>query len=135
MSTPTRHLRLMQVGCVLLVLASIWLSRFGKHEGQGGNTTGHWFVVGLALWCAVSGFTMQRKLRRAPRTQRLSNASTPLSRWKAGHLMRLGSATAVALWALVLSEFGGPSVFVNALFGIGLALLLVWRPGAIPAST
>jgi len=135
MNTPMRHLRLMQVGCILLVLACIWVSRLGKHESQGGITAVHWVVTGAALWSAVSGFTLQRKLSRTPKSQRVSNTSTPASRWKAGHVLRLASAAAVAMWALYLSELGGPPVLVNALFAIGVVLLLIWKPGAIPAST
>jgi hypothetical protein len=35
-------------------------------------------------------------------------------------------------WALLLSEFAGPPWIVKALFGLGLLLLLVWTPGAVP---
>jgi hypothetical protein len=38
----------------------------------------------------------------------------------------------VGLWALLLSVFAGPPLAVNALFALGLLLLLVWTPGDVP---
>jgi hypothetical protein len=49
--------------------------------------------------------------------------------------VRLASATAVGLWALILSESGGSALLVNALFAFGIRLLLIWTPGASPDST
>jgi hypothetical protein len=50
-------------------------------------------------------------------------------------VIRIASAASVGLWALVLKNSGGPALLVNSLFGIGLVLLLIWRPGTIPDST
>jgi len=49
--------------------------------------------------------------------------------------VRLASATAVGLWALILSESGGSALLVNALFAFGMLLLLIWMPGGSPDST
>jgi hypothetical protein len=49
--------------------------------------------------------------------------------------VRLASATSVGLWALILSENGGRAFAVNALFAVGMLLLLIWMPGATPDST
>jgi hypothetical protein len=37
------------------------------------------------------------------------------------------------MWALLLGEFAGPPWLVNIFFAVGLLLLLVWTPGAVPA--
>ncbi|SRR5438132_298240 len=136
MGTPERQLRLVQVACVLLVAACIFVRHLGRHETHHAIALSQLLVIVAAIWSAVSGFTGQRRIASAPtRSQRLSRGSMPFSRWRAGHLMRLWSATAVGTWALVLHEIGGPSWLVDTLFGIGLLLLLIWRPGASPAPT
>jgi hypothetical protein len=118
-----------------LVLASIWLS-LGIQKTPHRIPVVHWLIVVLAIWSAVSGFTMQRRIVNGPtRTQRRAKTSTPVSRWRAGNLVRLASATSVGLWAFVLCEFGSPAWLVNTFFAIGLLLLLTWRPGASPAPT
>jgi len=136
MSTPERQLRLVQVACLLFVAVCIFVRHLVKRETQSAITPTQWLVIVAAIWSAVSGFTGQRRIVSArTRSQRASRRSTPFSRWRAGHLMRLWTATIVALWALVLHEIGGPSRLVDTFFAVGLLLLLVWRPGASPTPT
>jgi hypothetical protein len=133
---PTRHLRVVQVACVLLTLGCVAVSRFGAHEGQGTLTAIDWFVVAAAIWSAISGFTLQRRIVNKPALSRRSSpALTPFTRWRAGNLARLCSATAVSVWALFLREEAGPPWLVDVLFAAGLLLLLVWKPGVAPAET
>src|SRR5882762_6723282 len=127
-----RQLRLVQVACILLVVACILVTNFGKHERPDAITITQWLVIVSAIWTAVSGFTVQRRIVR-PRPG--SGRSTPFSRWRAGHMLRLWSAAMVGAWALVLHEIGGPAWLVDTLFTLGLLLLLTWRPGASPATT
>ena len=92
--------------------------------------TRHWMLMVGAAWSAISGFTFQRRIvRRRPSR---SGKSTPFTRWRAGHIIRLWTATSLSLWAVVLSDWGGPHLVVNALFAMGLVLLLFWSPGAVP---
>jgi len=103
MSTPERQLRLVQVACLLFVAVCIFVRHLVKRETQSAITPTQWLVIVAAIWAAVSGFTGQRRIVSArTRSQRASRRSRPFSRLRAGHLMRLWTATTVALWALVL---------------------------------
>jgi hypothetical protein len=91
-----------------------------------------WMLVG-AIWSAVVGFTFQRKLNRtATRPQRAGPKSTPFTRWKAGHVMRIASATSVGTWGLVLYYFQGPLWVVDTVLAAALILLLAWKPDTSP---
>jgi hypothetical protein len=128
------RLRILQFACFLCVLACIWVSRLGRHEWQGTLTIRHWVVIVGAIWAAISGFTLQRRIvNRQARPRRPASTSTPFTRWRAGHIVRLWTATVVALWALLLHEFAGPPWLENAFFALALLLLLVWTPGAVPS--
>jgi hypothetical protein len=126
------RLRIVQVGCILMVLACLWLSRFRHHEWQGSLALRHWIVMALALWTAICGFTLQRRLVNRPVNSRRRPKSTPFTRWRAGHIFRLWTAMSVGLWALLLREYAGPAMMVNALFVLALLLLLLWTPGPVP---
>jgi hypothetical protein len=85
------------------------------------------------VWTAISGITIQRRIVNRPASSRRpSSKSTPFTRWRAGHIVRLWTAMTVGPWALLLSVFAGPPLAVNALFALGLLLLLVWTPGGVP---
>jgi hypothetical protein len=132
--TAAKRLRVVRVACIVLVLACVGVSRLGHHVWLGTVTTAHWFVIVAAIWSAISGFTLQRRiLNRPARPRKPSSTSTPFTRWRAGHIARLWTATAVGMWALLLGEFAGPPWLVNIFFAVGLLLLLVWTPGAVPA--
>jgi hypothetical protein len=135
MSSPEGKLRLVQVANILFMAVCIFVKRIGTVEPHATITPGQWLVIVAAIWSAVSGFTVQHRINSASaRSQQPSTRSTPLGRWKTGHLVRLSSASAVGLWALVLHYTGGPEGLVNVFFGFAMLLLLVWSPGASPAS-
>jgi hypothetical protein len=135
MSKPETQLRFVQIACIMTVLVSIVVS-LDLRKTPHGITSVHWIVIVLAIWSAVSGFRLQRKIVNDPvRSQQRSRTSTPFTRWRAGNLMRLASATSVGLWALVLCVYGGPAWVVNIFFALGLLLLLIWRPGTSPTPT
>jgi hypothetical protein len=129
------RLRIIQVGCILMVLGCIWVSRSGHHEWQGSLAPRHWLVMVAAIWGAISGFTLQRRLVGQPVNSRRPSRSTPFTRWRAGHIVRIWTAMTVGLGALLLSEFSGPPMMVNVLFALSLLLLLIWTPGPIPDQT
>lgn len=124
------RLRLAQVACILALLECYRLGRLGRHEWQGTLTWVHWLFVVGAVWSGVLGFTVQRRIGDGPR--RPSSTSTPFTRWRAGHITRLWTATAVGLYGFCLRMFAGPPWLVNVLFGGGLLLLVVWTPGTVP---
>lgn len=130
----TARLHLVQLAGILLLLECIRLSRSMGHEWKGTLTFTHGFLIVAGVWSGTLGFTVQRRIVNRPRKP--SSTSTPFTRWRAGHLARLVMAYTVGLysWGVwILSEHTcRPPLAVNALFGLGLLLLLVWMPGRIP---
>lgn len=129
MSKPERQLRLLQIGCIVVVLASFRLALRVQGTAHGSPIVRVIFVA-LALVCIVQGFTIERRIVRPRNPSRVR--STPLKRWRAGNVVRLAYGTAVGLYGLALSEFGGPAWQVSALCAIALILLLIWKPGISP---
>lgn len=128
--SPIARLRLLQLGCIALLLACMALIYLRRNPDEIPMGTRHWVVIVGAVWSASAGFTIQRRMARGRPSR--SGKSTPFTRWRAGHILRLWTATSLAFWAVVLSDWGGPHLVVNALFAIGLVLLLFWSPGAVP---
>src|SRR5579859_1714582 len=132
--TDTMHLRAFQLMCILLVLACVGLVHWRHNWADDAITLRHWIVIAAATWSVISGFTLQRRIVNRPTSSVTSpRRSTPFRRWRAGNLIRLASATSTGVWGVVLSDFGGRPWMVNALFAIGLLLLLVWTPESSPA--
>ena|SRR5580693_3178024 len=102
MGKPERQLRLFQGGSILFLVVCIFLLYFGvlgslEPDGRRMNFIQFLVIVG-AIWSAVVGFTFQRRMTRSTtRLQRPTAKSTPFTRWRAGHVMRLGSATSVGM--------------------------------------
>jgi hypothetical protein len=106
MAKPNLQLRLVQGGCILLIVLYILLLHLGvlgslEPAGREIKLVQLLIIVG-AVWSAVVGFTFQRKLSRISKPRRDGSKSTPFTRWKAGHVMRLASATSVGTSALAL---------------------------------
>jgi hypothetical protein len=134
MGKPQRQLRSVQLGCLLLVGAYIGLAYWRVHGNPETSSSvgfGQGIIILLALWSAAWGFTMQRQLQRRRRAS--TSKSRPFTRWRAGHIVRLWSATTVGIWALVLQQLHGPLWIANVLFGLAILLLLIWKPGIAPA--
>lgn len=128
-----RQLRLMQIGCLSMLVACAVLAHWQARE-NGVSTDGVGTLpiamILLAVWSAISGFTLQRKLQR--RAQAGSSKSTPFTRWRTGHIFRLWTAATSGIWALLLFEFHGPLWIADVLFGFAILLLLIWKPDAVP---
>ena len=107
MLTTERHFRVMQVFCILLVLTCFQVAlRVDKTSPE--ITPIQWLLIGMGVWAIPSGFFLERQVLRDPdRARRRSTRSSPLSRWRAGNLVRVMSATALACWGLVFRENGG----------------------------
>ena len=128
--SPVARLRLVQLGCIVLVLLSMGLIYYRRNPEEVRLTARHWIVMVAAIWSATSGFTIQRRI--VHRQPSRFGKSTPFTRWRAGHIFRLWTASSLGGWAVVLSDDGGPHLVVNAFFAIGLLLLLFWSPGIVP---
>jgi hypothetical protein len=131
MLTTTRHFRIVQVFCIFVVLCSFQVAlRVDKTSPE--VTPLQWVWIGMGVWATVSGFILERQIVRYPKRSRPSTRSTPFSRWRAGNLIRVASATSVACWGLILRESGGPALIANILFAVAGLLLLIWKPSASP---
>jgi hypothetical protein len=132
MLTTERHFRVVQVFCILVVLACVQIAvKVTKTSAE--ITLIQWVVIAMGLWAIVSGFTLQRQIvGHSDKPRKRSTRSTPFSRWRAGNLVRLASATSVALWGLILRENGGPAWLAYIFFAIAALLLLIWGPGTSP---
>ncbi len=131
MLTTERHFRAVQMFCILTVLTCVRVAMKVSCTSTE-ITTFQWVVIALGLWAIPSGFFLQRTIVGHSDKLRRSTRSTPLSRWNAGNLVRLATATSVALWGLVLREIGGPAWLAYIFFAVGGMLLLMWKPGASP---
>lgn len=136
MATPDPQLRLYQGGCILFIVLCILLLHLGvlgslETAGREIKLVQLLIIVG-AIWSVVVGFTFQRKLSRISKPRRVGSKSTPFTRWKAGHIMRLASATSVGNWGLAMYYFHGPLWLVDTLLVVALGLLMAWKPGLVP---
>jgi len=137
MAEPDLQLRLVQVGCILFIVLCILLLHLGvlgslEPAGREIKLVQFLIIVG-AVWAAVVGFSFRRKVSRtAKRPRRDGSKSTPFTRWKAGHVMRLASATSVGTWGLALYYFHGPLWVVDTVLAVALVLLIAWKPGPGP---
>jgi hypothetical protein len=137
MAKADLQLRLVQGGCILFIVLCILLLHLGvlgslEPAGREIKLAQFLIIVG-AVWAAIVGFTFQRKLSRtSKRHRREGSKSTPFTRWKVGHLMRLASATSVGTWGLALYYFHGPLWLVDTVLAVALVLLIAWKPGPGP---
>lgn len=126
----TRVLRIIQICMIVYVLILFcFLHIFPVASGQSAMTPVKWIITFLALYCAFAGFSLQKRFLRMPANSRPDSKSTPISRWKVGNILRLAFATSVSLYGLLLHFLGGPDSLAFALNGLGLVLLLWWKPG------
>jgi hypothetical protein len=98
---PERQLRIVQVGCALVLLECFRVARTIRVTQT--STLVQWIVIALALWCASNGFLVQRLIVRGSKGRRRRSAtSTPFTRWRAGNFARLAFGTSVGLYGLIL---------------------------------
>ena len=105
MSKATRQLRLIQAVCIGAVVACAALAYFGTNRTRRLGLPTELCISLAAVWSAVGGFTVQRKLgSKQFAGQRARSKGTPFTRWRAGNIIRLWTAASVGMWALVLAE-------------------------------
>jgi hypothetical protein len=135
-SGPEKQLRLVQAVLIAFIVVCFFVKRIGATQTRDAVSPFQWLVIAAAVWSAISGFTAQRRINRVgSQPQTRSRKSTPLGRWKAGHLVRLWTAMAVGLGGILLHYSGGAEWLVNVFLGLAMMLLLIWRPGTTPAQT
>src|SRR5215475_2156261 len=99
MAKPQRQLRLIQIACIVLLGGCIVLAYVSARDNPQAPTHlnfEQYTIILLALWSGIGGFTVQRKVQRRQATFSKSK-STPFTRWRVGHIIRLWSSTAVGL--------------------------------------
>jgi hypothetical protein len=136
MKPVTFIMRVLQISFIVSVVLFFRVSAMIPPVQHSVSASFQYGIVLCAIASALIGFIVQRMFLRVPNQTTLSTQkSTPLNRWFAGHLIRFATAESVALFGLVLRMIGSSSTLVYLLFGGGLALLLIWQPGAIPVQT
>lgn len=124
---PLTDRQLRWIYLAMLVAVPFYIG-FGEWAEKPSAETGWetWLVVGLALWAAYSGFRMYRiVLRRAatrPEAERVKARGV-------AQLARLACAEAIVLWGYVARiVVHGPTWVAFGLYGLGIFLLIAWRP-------
>jgi hypothetical protein len=131
MLTTKRHFHAVQLFCILAVTASAQLA-MKVNKSTTGITPIQWVVIVMGLWAIPSGFLVERQIVGKSGKAGRSRRSTPLSRWRASNLVRVMSATSVALWGVILRENGGPAWLAYLFLAVGGLLILIWGPRASP---
>jgi F0F1-type ATP synthase membrane subunit c/vacuolar-type H+-ATPase subunit K len=88
-------------------------------------------MMGLALYGAVGGFFLRRKLMRCSEEALRMDAANPkaLKQWQAGHIIGFASAESIVIWGVALRMVLGGTLWQASLFYAGgLFLLLLWTP-------
>jgi hypothetical protein len=115
------------------------VAEIGRDSGSNDWTLWHWVMTGLALWTALGGFRLRRRMIRRSLQALAKDSSNAkvLKQWDAGHVIGLAMAKGVVQWGLVVRRVLGGALWQASLFyAAGLLLLLLWTPRmrAIPAS-
>lgn len=115
-----------------------WVAESTRGRGSSDWTLWHWIMAGLALYSGGVGFFFGGRLIARSEETLAKTASNPkvLKQWEAGHLIRLASAEAIAVWGVAVRMFLGGTLWQASLFyAVGLLLLMLWTPRmARPAS-
>lgn len=125
------NIRLVHAVLITAIPLFALLAEVGRYQGSGRWTSLHWLMSGLAAWCIFEGFRF-RSLWVFPSQRLLANDagnSKALRRWKAGQLIVLTMAEAVAWYGLVVRMVLHGTLWQASLFyAVGLFLLLLWTP-------
>ena len=141
MKSKLGKLRLIQSVYIVAIPLFGWVAESVRGRGSSDWTLWHWVMTGLALYAALGGFFLRRKLMRRSEEALAKDASNPkaLKQWQAGHLIGFASAEAIVIWGVVVRMVLGGALWQASLFyAAGLFLLLLWTPRmpiTTPAST
>src|SRR5215467_5981470 len=116
-------LRVVQLVCVLFVgFIAALMTYVGANRRHERMTATNVVILLMALYAGVSSFTFPKWLNKR-RIRPVQSRSTPYSRWRAGHIVRLNLSTTMAIWAMLLKSTGGPGWMAYGLCGLAIALL------------
>jgi hypothetical protein len=62
MSSPERQLRLAQCGLIVFIVVCFFVRRIGRLEIHDALSPVQWLIIVAAIWSAISGFTVQRRI-------------------------------------------------------------------------
>lgn len=133
-----RTLRIMQIVFVAYILLLFWiLHMLPTAPAPHSMSPFAWSIVCVALLSGVLGFVLQSwilrvPIRPAPTSSQSASRNSPIRRWFAGHVIRMSFSLAVSLYGVILHSTGAPNSAVFSLVGLGLILILLWKPGEIP---
>ncbi len=131
MRSKLGKLRLIQSAYILAIPLFVWISESVCGRGSNDWKLWHWVMAGLALYAALGGFSLRRKLMRRSEEALAKDASNPkaLRQWQAGHFIGFAFAEAIVLYGIVVRMVIGGALWQASLFyAAGLFLLLLWTP-------
>jgi hypothetical protein len=91
------------------------------------------FVVG-SVYSVLVGFTMRKKFFRQSAEAISGDLRKALRKWKVAHFIGFACAMSLALYGVALKILGSDWVVAGIFLGLGLALLLFWRPRQLDVS-
>ena len=124
-------LRLIQWALIAVIPILGWVAEIGRNPGSNDWTLRYWVVTGLALWTALGGFRVRRRVIFRSSQALAKDSSNPkaLRQWEVGHVIGLAMAEGVVQWGLVVRMVLGGALWQASLFyAAGLLLLLLWTP-------
>ena len=131
MKPKLTKLRLIQWALIGVTPILGWVAEIGRKPGSNDWTLWHWVVTGLALWTALGGFRVRRRVifRSLQALAKDSSNLKALKQWEAGQVIGLAMAEGVVQWGLVVRMVLGGALWQASLFyAAGLLLLLLWTP-------
>jgi hypothetical protein len=130
MKAKLTKIRLIQWALIAVTPIFGWVAEIGRDPGSNDWTLRHWVVTGLALWTALGGFRLPRRvLRRSLQSLEKDSSNPKVKQWEAGHIIGLAMAEGRFQWGLVVRMVLGGALWQASLFyAAGLLLLLLWTP-------
>ena len=136
MTAPDRLMRTLKFAIVVSVLLFIYVARIiPSKAAQPPQHPVELIVAVFAILNVAVGLNGRRVFGRlAQANAGRSTSTTPLNQWLTANIFSLAMMESCALFALVLHLLGSQTILVGLLFGCALLALLVWSPGASPAT-
>ena len=134
MKSPERMIRILRICFVVYVFLLIYLViKLPARPQAPPNPAFGLIVTILALIDVVLGFFAQDLLRwTVKRSPQSAPKPNPAKQWMSANIVSLALFVSCGLFGLVLHFVGAHVRFVEILFGVSLASLILWRPGTPP---